>query len=276
MKKIKFPLLTITLLLLMSGCKPDQKQLIMPFIVNNGSGSSGSLRSAGERSTFTADGVSFNMRYVPAKRFKSGVNDDGRAWVKFSYRISETEVTYELWNTVRTWAESNGYTFANAGHQGADTNGCAGDPVGTNQHPVTCINWRDAMVWMNALTEWYNAKTGSTYQPAYYDGDGDTESSADIAVFTGTSTETSGNRSPNRLGLYDMSGNVWEWNFDWYPSEIGSGRICSGGDWENASYDLQIGIRSVGWNPGNFPYREICTNPDGDINDVGIRIVKSF
>ena len=52
------------------------------------------------------------------------------------------------------------YTFANAGTMGDGT----GD---TNQHPVTTVNWRDSMVWCNALTEWYNAQNGTSYECVY-------------------------------------------------------------------------------------------------------------
>ena len=110
--------------------------------------------------TFTADGVSFNMIYVPGKGFPTGTADSGTATVTNAYWIGETQVTYELWDKVHTWAIANGYTFANPGHMG-------GGPGTTIQHPVTAINWRDAMVWANAATEWYNAKNVTSYTPVY-------------------------------------------------------------------------------------------------------------
>ena len=110
--------------------------------------------SAGDMVTYTADGVSFNMVYVPGGlTFPTGLLDDGIATVSSSYWIGETEVTWELWSKVKTWAENNAsnlYTFANPGVMGDGT----GDNV---THPVTTVNWRDAMAWTNALTEWYNA-----------------------------------------------------------------------------------------------------------------------
>ncbi len=71
--------------------------------------------------TFTADGVSFNMIYVPGKSFPTGTDDLGTATVASAYWIGETQVTYELWNKVYTWAIANGYTFANSGHMGGGT-----------------------------------------------------------------------------------------------------------------------------------------------------------
>ncbi|OHD69581.1 MAG: hypothetical protein A2W19_00800 [Spirochaetes bacterium RBG_16_49_21] len=119
---------------------------------------------AGNKITFTVGvhGVSFKMAYVPGgKTFPKKQNDVETATVANAYWIGETEVTYELWSTVYTWATSNGYTFANPGKMGDGT----GD---TNQHPVTSINWRDTMVWCNAATEWYNANKGTSYSCAYY------------------------------------------------------------------------------------------------------------
>ena len=73
--------------------------------------------------------------------------------VKLSpYKLGKTEVTYELWHEVLTWAESNGYTFANKGKEGwHGTVGAA--PTGAKKEPVTTISWRDCIVWCNAYTQ---------------------------------------------------------------------------------------------------------------------------
>jgi len=103
--------------------------------------------------TLSAGSISFDMCYVPGKTFYTGTNDSGSSTVSKAYWIARTEVTYELWDAVYIWATSNGYNFANPGRKGDGE----GD---TDQHPVTEINWRDAMVWCNALTEYYNALFG--------------------------------------------------------------------------------------------------------------------
>ena len=158
MKKRAF-LLIITALLLYAagGCRDGAPEID---------------QTAGSKAGFTADSVSFNMVFVPAAAFKTGTDDSGTASVENPFLLGETPVTYELWKKVYDWAtegtrgEGAGeYVISNPGRQG----GASGSgPVGTDQHPVTEINWRDAVVWCNALTEWFNAHTTAEYTPVYY------------------------------------------------------------------------------------------------------------
>jgi formylglycine-generating enzyme required for sulfatase activity len=72
-------------------------------------------------------------------------------------------------------------------------------------------------------------------------------------------------KEPNELWLYDMSGNVWEWCWDWYASYSsdsgtnphgpywGGGRVLRGGSWSNLGYYLRSSVRDF-VNPGNWSF----------------------
>ena len=72
----------------------------------------------------------------------------------------------------------------------------------------------------------------------------------------GYETKPVGLKFPNAFGLYDMSGNVWEWRWDWYGeydkrktenpvgADSGSRRVCRGGSWISDSFRCRPGYRS--------------------------------
>jgi sulfatase modifying factor 1 len=122
---------------------------------------------AGDKQTFSADGVTFSMIYVPGKKFYSGYFDTVPAEVAYGYWMGETEVTFELWNTVYEWTSQPGVQFSleKAGHRGNNNSG-------SDQQPATYCSWRHVIVWCNAATVWYNEKMGTNYDCVYLDNSG--------------------------------------------------------------------------------------------------------
>ena len=70
-----------------------------------------------------------------------------------------------------------------------------------------------------------------------------------------------GTRKGNELGIYDMSGNVWEWCFDQWES-TGTFQVVRGGSWSDDAYGARVSSRSY-------------DDPSGSDSIFGFRVVRS-
>lgn len=124
--------------------------------------------------------------------------------------------------------------------------------------------------------EWEFAARGGTHSNNYiYSGSNEPASVAWYQVNSEGHTQKVGFKSPNELGIYDMSGNVWEWCNDWYGSdyyetspelnpqgpEQGINRVIRGGGWDDDVYFLRTSCRY------GFPF-------ENGSEEIGIRLVK--
>lgn len=174
-----------------------------------------------------------------------------------SYYIGKYEVTQAEWKAV----------------MGSNPSNFKGDDL-----PVEQVSWNDCQEFirkLNALTgknfrlpteaEWEFAARGGNNSRGYKYSGSDNISS--VAWYDDSSkTHPVGQKSPNELGLYDMSGNVWEWCQDregTYPSSAqtnptgpisGSRRVCRGGGWYGNAWYCRVSFRgsSTLYNRDNF------------------------
>lgn len=113
--------------------------------------------------------------------------------------------------------------------------------------------------------EWEYAARGGAESNGYtYSGSNTLDDVAWFSSNSGRMSHEVGTKQANELGLYDMSGNLWEWCWDWYDSDYyssspsedpggassGSDRVTRGGYWLNSTNNCRVANRSD-FSPGN-------------------------
>jgi formylglycine-generating enzyme required for sulfatase activity len=80
--------------------------------------------------------------------------------------------------------------------------------------------------------EWEFAARGGTQSNGYtYSGGNDFDAVGWFYENAGLAVHEVSKKQANELGIYDMSGNLWEWSGSWYPGSEGSARVIRGGGW---------------------------------------------
>ena len=128
----------------------------------------------------------------------------------------------------------------------------------TDKHPMIYVSWFDATAYakwsdkrLPTEAEWEFAARGGLVDKAFPWGDYEAVA-RDYANYKGMggrdkwdkTTAPVGSFEPNGYGLYDMSGNVWEWCQDWYDSNHDS-RVLRGGSWYVVTFGLRVAFRNV-------------------------------
>lgn len=215
-------------------------------------------------------GVKFKMVSIEGGTFTMGANDDdtdasdsekpAHQVTLSSFSIGATEVTQELWQAVM---DSNPSYFNT--ENGFTEN---------LQRPVEFVSWTECQEFiakLNQMTgktfrlpteaEWEFAARGGNKSNGYmFAGSNNIDEVAwcqDNMPSPTVSTQTVGTKAPNELGLYDLTGNVWEWCNDWYGSyssdeqtnptggsALSGVRVIRGGSWDNNVILCRITNRS--------------------------------
>ena len=122
---------------------------------------------------------------------------------------------------------------------------------------------------MPTEAEWeYAARGGAGGSATTYAGSNNIDEVAWYWNNNETNWEISGTKAvgrnlPNELGIYDMSGNVFEWCYDWYSGYESSDRVFRGGSWYDDDSYCTVAYRSGDWPDNRFDY-------------VGFRLARSF
>lgn len=229
-------------------------------------GGSGSFSpGAGQDFVENAWGINMKMIWVEGGEFMMGCTseqgncDDDEKNVRRvkvdGFYIGMLEVTQSQWEKVVGTNPSN--------WKGPDL-------------PVENVSWDEAMEFCRLLSnktgktytlpteaQWeYAARGGNKSDGSKYAGSNMIDAVAWYTDNSGNRTHPCGTKRANALGIYDMSGNVWEWCKDWYSSSYtsydtnnpagpssGSGRVDRGGGWNCNASGCRVANRD-GSSPG--------------------------
>lgn len=219
--------------------------------------------------TFIANGVAFEMIAIKGDTFTMGCTSEqvveagsdekpSHSVTLSDYYIGKYEVTQELWRAVM----GDEPTF----------NGGWTDEYGRgDNYAAYRVNWKDVQEFIRKLNqmtganfrlpteaEWEYAARGGNKSKGYkYSGSDNIDDVAWYSENSGNKTHPVGQKVPNELGLYDMSGNVYEWCQDWFgfyksdeltnpigPSK-GSGRVIRGGSWYSGAKRGRVSNRGI-------------------------------
>ena len=186
------------------------------------------------------------------------------------FYIGKYEVTQEQWIEIMSSNPSHFY----------------GDNL-----PVENVNWTDVQEFISRLNartgqnyrlpteaEWEYAARGGNKSNGYkYSGSNMAWEVAWLDENSDSKTHSVGKKQANELGIYDMSGNVWEWCYDWFGhyenyssysqrnpvgASSGTRRVFRGGSWNRYAWNVRVSRRN-------------SNTPSYRLNCLGFRLARS-
>ena len=216
------------------------------------------------------------MVSLPAGSFMMGSNGEHKVTFAKPFAIGTVPVTQGQWQAIMG---KNPSEFVNCG----------------SKCPVENVSWDDVQIFILRL----NARTGKHYRlpteaeweyackanvVSTYCGGNDLDELAWYEDNSGNSTHPVATKRPNAWGLYDMSGNLWEWVADCYRDKLQDAptngksqekntypqftenclsRVLRGGSWHNSPQDLIATRRSA-------------EDPSVRVHSIGFRLARSL
>jgi len=219
-----------------------------------------------------------NMIFIPGSTFQMGDTfGDNAPYEKpvhpvavSDFYMGKTEVTVAQY---RTFCSATGRSMPSAPSW-----------AWQDDHPMVDASWNDAKAFcewagcrLPTEAEWeYAAKGGNQGKGYKYSGSNTIDDVAWYFNNSGSQTHAVGTKAANELGLFDMSGNAWEWCSDWFDEgyygkslnsnpqgpDSGLGRLLRGGFWYGIPWYCRVTYRRR-------------SDPNNRTDDVGFRCARS-
>lgn len=239
-------------------------------LVPGGTFTMGDTRGEGSSNELPTHSVTLNSFYIGkyevTQEEYSQYMQPGYSWSS-DYGLGDNYPAYYVsWYAIlkycnlRSMAEGLTPVYSISGSTNPANWGSVPTSINSTWNAAIC-NWNANGYRLPTEAEWEYAARGATNTPDYlYSGSDDINT---VAWYNGNNSpygsKPVGTKAPNGLGLFDMSGNVYEWCWDWYSSNYssspssnptgpasGSYRVQRGGYWYNSASRCRVARRNFG------------------------------